>query len=976
MVWFSFIKSRARIELILPCVVAIVLPLITYWQILHFITFSQPGLPFWDYINSGPAVSQSPQAGSYPVNFYWIFWIATSALNLNVLSINVLPKLMLGFISLLSSYIYFRFLILKSFPTKREKDTAIVFGSLAGSIIYFFGISSFDAWAGITSVYSLLPLFGLLVLFGYAGSIKRRLFFMFSSAFIWVLEIALYPLAIITYLLPLLINFLVIFKDQKKKLMPFLYVSFIFIFMLVLGYPVISSYFHSNVINPEVFSLPQLGRKGLLNSGNTISNLLVALPDPWLNLFVINSHSILYSFELIIPILAFAYLLFLGRKGLNRTVGLALTAIAILTVCLYTISFPNSQGQPLLIVLGQHLPGPFSTVVVDLLGEFRVPEQILPVIFSILISFTVYSILRATNNYRITINFASKIRQIELKIFSVILIFLAISAIGFSSYTLYTGYGGTSINGFSPVNDSDIAVTNYILDVHPSGSVIWVPNPPQFEFLLYGGGNLITYPFGNDGPSATWYLDYVISTTNSLLTNGEIENLAVFLSQIGVEYVAISSESSVRGSTLLSTLGFTLVYRSGNSYLFCNNYYVKSWTSDNVLYVAGGLNTYKQMIPYLSMVQYNYTNPVTFFLDREPLPNMQTTNGAYLFSQTSNIYDVAVPLIQNSTIIAPSHYASQTQGPLQGWTINSVTAIGLTDRPWDNWISGNALYEWQYTYQLNYGIAYTSSVAPSVLSIPVNVPNDDEYYILVRTYANPDSKGLNVTINGQSYELNDHPTAISGFTWNAISVSLRQGSSNLTITSFGGLAAVNLIEVVNQSSLILALSQARALLNDTHQFSILNLANCSDSTLTFSLVSAGNYSIYVQKQDPGFLDLNFESSSGQLLAQWNGNGTGVFKIGSADFQNKFSLLTDSNKVLNNTSILLCKSVEIVSSHNYTVLVNPILFHFPYKNVTFGNSSLQAYPAYGMSTAFILPVETVFLGKVSSQPLQRYLIPQD
>ena len=137
--------------------------------------------------------------------------------------------------------------------------------------------------------------------------------------------------------------------------------------------------------------------------------------------------------------------------------------------------------------------------------------------------------------------------------------------------------------------------------------------------------------FGNDGPSSTWYLDYVISTTDSLLTKGEIQNLAIFLAQIGVEYVAFSSESRISGSIMLNSSAFTLVYSSGNSYLFDNNYYQKAWTSDNALYVAGGLNTYKQMFPYLAAINYTYTNPVPFYLDRQPLPDMLTTNGAYLF---------------------------------------------------------------------------------------------------------------------------------------------------------------------------------------------------------------------------------------------------------------------------------------------------------------------------------------------------------
>ncbi len=972
MVDFSIIKSKARIEFILPCVVAILLPLIAYWQILHFITFSQPGLPFWEYINSGPTIAQSPQAGvAYPFNVYWIFWFAISVLKLNVHSIDVLPKLMIGFISILSSYFYLRSIILRGFPRNLRKDTlAIVLASLAGSIIYFFGIASFDAWAGMAIVYSLLPLFGLLILIGYDRSLKQKLLFLLFSSFIWVLVVALYPLAIITYLLPLLVNYLVIRFEKKQKLMPFLYVLFAVVFMLILGFPVISSYMSSNVTNPEVWSLPQIGRKFFLNSGNTVANLFVSQPDPWLSESVHNKPSISFALQLFIPILSFGYLLFLRENLLRRKLSLILTMIATTVIGLYTISFPNLQGQPLLVVLGSKLPGPLSTIAINLLGEFRVPEQILPFLYSILISFTIYSVLNKVFELRFRIKFVSTFR---IKVLSTILLFLMIATLGFSSYNLYTGYGGTDISSYATVASSDLAVTNYILGVHPTGCVIWIPHPPLFQFLLYGGNNLITYTFGDDGPSSTWYLDYVVGISNSLIEKGEIEDAAVFLSEIGVEYVAISSQSSINGSNMFTSSAFTLAYRSGDSYLFRNNYYIVSWASNNIIYVAGGLNTYEQMLPYLNVVKYNYTNPV-FYLDREPLPNLHTTNGAYLFSQTSNIYDLVVPLMTDDLRIVPSQYASQTKGPQQDWTINSVTNIGLTSIPWNDWINADPSYEWQYTYQLNDGIAYTNSTNPSSLVIPFKMSQDGQYNILIRYYVGPDSKGLNLSINGQSHELNDCPTGANGFVWNAVPVTLSQGSNNLSIISGGGLAAVNLIEIVDQRSLSEALSEASQLLSDAPQFYALNLNQCGNSLLNFSLISSGNYSIYLQKQDTGFLGLTFQSNNGQTVTQWTGNGTGVFEIGSADFQNQFSLNVTSISSLNGTTILLRKSPENFSPNTYTVFVDPILFSFPYKTTTFANFTLQAYPAYGMSTAFILPVNITLAEKLDSQYLQRYLQP--
>ncbi len=233
---------------------------------------------------------------------------------------------------------------------------------------------------------------------------------------------------------------------------------------------------------------------------------------------------------------------------------------------------------------------------------------------------------------------------------------------------------------------------------------------------------------------------------------------------------------------------------------------------------------------------------------------------------------------------------------------------------------------------------------------------------------------MNLSINGQSHELNDCPTGANGFVWNAVPVTLSQGSNNLSIISGGGLAAVNLIEIVDQRSLSEALSEASQLLSDAPQFYALNLNQCGNSLLNFSLISSGNYSIYLQKQDTGFLGLTFQSNNGQTVTQWTGNGTGVFEIGSADFQNQFSLNVTSISSLNGTTILLRKSPENFSPNTYTVFVDPILFSFPYKTTTFANFTLQAYPAYGMSTAFILPVNITLAEKLDSQYLQRYLQP--
>ena len=120
------------------------------------------------------------------------------------------------------------------------------------------------------------------------------------------------------------------------------------------------------------------------------------------------------------------------------------------------------------------------------MAEFRIPEQILPFIYAALISFTIYLILTRVSRYELRVKFFTPWR---IKFLSSLFIFIVIACIGFSSYNLYSAYGGTSIDGVSAVSNSDIAVSNYILGAHPTGSVIWVPQPPQFEFLFYGGTN-------------------------------------------------------------------------------------------------------------------------------------------------------------------------------------------------------------------------------------------------------------------------------------------------------------------------------------------------------------------------------------------------------------------------------------------------------------------------------------------------------
>ena len=102
-------------------------------------------------------------------------------------------------------------------------------------------------------------------------------------------------------------------NETKKRLMPSLYILSIVAFMALFGYLMLKSYINSNVVNPEVFSLPQVGRKVLLNSGNSITNLRVSLPDPWLNGFVQNSHPVSFTIQFLIPMLAFGYLLFLAE---------------------------------------------------------------------------------------------------------------------------------------------------------------------------------------------------------------------------------------------------------------------------------------------------------------------------------------------------------------------------------------------------------------------------------------------------------------------------------------------------------------------------------------------------------------------------------------------------------------------------------------------------------------------------------------
>ncbi len=888
---------------------------------LHLVGFSglSLALPLDLYLRS------IQQTGLSYQNLYWGL---IDLLHLNLPSSLVVPPIFLITISFYS-FFYFMKKILKDLWSATELSSVYIAAGL-GSLIYVLGPESFANWGGMAQAHFAIPVFGALTAASLSTG-KNKAFVLSVTAFaVYVITFIDYPVFFVLALIPLFVEFVVwgLLKGMLKRVAIYLSVLVISIFLYSTWFLTTQS-----VANPQIWLTPSLGNKLFLNSGQQIIYLFTGIVNPEIVAHLAKTS--FFPLLFIIPLLAYSSLL--SQKKLKLPLVLAL--FSLLIIGLYSIDIIPLGGSTPILLIFETVPLPIiKTMLIGGLGEYRIPQFVLSFMYSLMIGLAIFSALTHLSRH------LPQRRSIEA-------IFIAAIVVGSSAvYEAELGYSNLPYNATSaiPTSFGAFSAALYVCEKQ-FGSVMWLPSFPSTEFLGFPWKSITTYPWGSDGPSSTWYLSFVVGQSDrvGLLSQGNYMQVATFLADVGIQYLGLYGAYTIYAEPLEQSGYFSVVYNKSGVYVLENMLYRKGWVSNSVLYVDGGLQAYSSLFPYFEMLGYNYTSPVPFYLDRLPVPSLQEYPGTFLIDQLWTPYDLAFQFL-NGTPIAPSEYATTTQPPWIAWDTGAVTQV---DFPWSFWTNYYG-YLNQFTYELRYGLAYTVGLGSPMqksMEIPVRVPVNGSYVLLIRLYVSPNNNiPLYLKVNGrQSYLLNQNSNSyIGGFVWEAVNITLTTGINKLDLTSDGGVSAVNLMELVTPGQLTLALAKSEELINSSSYMYLVYLTN---GTQRLNLPSGGEYKVYAYSPfGGGSLSMaTYTSNKFKFNLSKNTSFLGQFYLPSA-------LNITSVSLSYGTTLLLVKVQNIRLNDNYTVIVRNTIYDYSWHNVIhIGGLSYYAYPAYGEGTAYLI-----------------------
>jgi hypothetical protein len=870
------------------------------------------------------------------VSYPWtvLYWALIYTLDLPSTSQFIIPQLFLGVIEFWSFFYFMRKIL--GILSRDESASAMYIASLVGALSYRFGIESFANWGGMATAQALLPLYGAAVLGALTARKRLASVPLFIISFlVYALAFYGYPVFFVLSLTPLFVVLVALrLSDEwgSKALM-----SAASLVAAELAYGVYQIWTSPHVGDPESWSNSITANYIFLNSGSRLIYLFAGSVNP-----AITSALPKYGYFpllFVVPAIAFASLLVREKRvaALSRT----LAAFSLAVIALYSLDFLSLPGPGFTIALRIAFLVPWNTaraLLVPAITEYRIPQFLLSFSYSVLVALSAFSALRIFRGLR------------RAALASLILSLVVLGCAG--SYGAYLGF--TNLPS-APISAGSLAAyapylnaLNYIYE-HQSGYSLVLPVPQINEFtgIMVPIKNLIYYPWGSDGPSSTWYLSFTVGQDYrvGLLAESNYQQASAFLADVGVNYLVLYGNYYALAKPLVGSGYFIPVFSEDNVTVLRNLLYRPQWTSHEILYVDGGLQTYSSFMPFEALLGYNYTNPVPFYLDRYPLPNTAEYPGTYLFSQLWNVYDLAVPFL-NASVALPIDYCNNTGPPWQAWQAAAVTQVGF---PWSFWTNYEG-YLNQFTYQFRYGLAYTVNLKvpqQKPLTLSLRAPSSGDYYLLIRYYVADQHAPLRVTVDdNQSYELSQYSGSyVGGFVWTALPVKLRAGLNTIEFRSGGGVSAVNLVELASPGELEAAVAKAESLINASPYFYLAYMVNGSQE-LSLPLPSVYRVYSYIP-EGAGELTLSANGSTISFRLQ-----AGVHYLGEMYLPVSFNV--SSIGVAKGSALLLERATNSSLQGNYTVLVVPSLYYYTWnKFLSLGGKRYAPYPAYGESTAYIL-----------------------
>ena len=770
-----------------------------------------------------------------------------------------------------------------------EKSKESIIACFLSGLMYMLNLSYRlgDAYyIGIQFSFSIFP---LIIFFFFKAFYERKYSFAILSGFFWVEAAAFDQRYLITPLI-IILPYLFIFSYNRnfKKFLSNLKQGLLTILILSLTFFLLGGYYFIQIAST-------------ITVGKTTALTKPAVAVTWSNGNVINlmrasSH---FQLPLYIKNVPFDFLASLVIPG-----GLILTALALLSIIFYKKCKQILFFSFLLVIivglfagLGELsknfiywivLDSPFHHFIGRLFRTTRIPDQIVALSLSILLTFSVNNILCKLN----------KIKYKNFLIFSIIIFVL--SLILLSSAPLLTGDVAGRLHpvripeGYKKANE-------WLLHQKGDFKVIWTPEfwghfqPGWFkgkpaDALTYYGSSKPTYFDRNN--IMTHYFAYTLSFRyNSLIMRNQIQSLYDFLLPLNIKYIILHNDIPQyknKFNQVVSSLNkypnFILVATFDPIYIFeirdaSNHVNIKC----KPVLVYGGLETGKSIISII-----NYKHPLIFVDEfRINLLNKPFVNIIALTS-SKNIVDLCISLISKDYIIVPSHYSKFYQK-------NKWSRAYITDPHhglWHSFIDSFSNQKWEFSYGIQTGFVFIS-FGRDTLKIPIKIRKDTNYLLFARVLKNPKGGKIKISLANLSKIINTKDDTKAEFVWVKVcEIYLTKGKYILKLENIKGSNAINILALIPEKEYFKAQKDVERLLQNKtviYLFEAESDLYRSDAKVIKNPKASNGELIILGKNGKAWQDLEIVKNGTYRIAL---RGIGEFKVNIGDR----SFILKSNKL--------------------------------------------------------------------------------
>lgn len=303
-------------------------------------------------------------------------------------------------------------------------------------------------------------------------------------------------------------------------------------------------------------------------------------------------------------------------------------------------------------------------------------------------------------------------------------------------------------------------------------------------------------PVGNGHSVLHHFYEYTLdpSKLNSLLSRGQVEDLANMLRWSGMKHIVIDEYntdfSSIR-RTLEDSTSFSLSYKIGKLYVYSLKDSKDATIASGSVFVVGGYETFRLAANSInrsdSLAPIFLDSPLPPTMLEQPMPIISTPNKSQL--------DILLSFLVNDeeSIIVTPVGSPKDYNPSLVWSPADITDSHHSVWSWA--FPQRSGYQWEYSYRPEYGFVFTSG--HDVLSTAFSVVKEDDYRVYARILMkNEERSSIIFTVDDNA------PRQVSG-TWENNSVEfiwvdlggyhLTPGKHTIKILNEEGSNAVNLI---------------------------------------------------------------------------------------------------------------------------------------------------------------------------------------